>query len=571
MKKCLYYFTVLSCLLILGLCPSTYAQFIEEIPLGIFTHQASYGNDWGMFDLNKFSNGTYEVLGSGSDIWGNSDNFMFVYKEITGSFIMSADLKWGDQDTPGGGPTAGNEWKKMGLMIREDAEANGSRHLFAMLRNDLQADFQGRADAADGSSAEFPALIAKAADDIDTVQLIRSGSAFSMNRKKADGSWKSIGTKTIADFANTAYVGLAVTAHDTNNLERGFFSNVTISQIKIGASVARSIPQQTIDTGQSVTGVKLTITVEAGKTGDAKVTEKVPAGWTASNVNASKGTASVEADGSIVWNVPGATGSDAVLTYDVKSTSKIETGVFSGKLIIEGNEFIIGGNSAVNVLPPATSLGVFEKHEDIYNTEATLGAKGDARYDPSTGTYIVLGSGHDIWDAQDDFHFLYVAATGDCSIKANVKLDAGSSSSTWAKAGLMLRDDVTADSPHAFSMIRLTGRDFAPQWRDGWGAGGNWEGDAALVYGGTGAGQQSGTVGLEYTAADNMVKFTYWDAVTNEKVVWRQMDSIDFAEVNYLGLCVTSHEAGSISKGTFTSLSMTYNGKTVGIDEWSLY
>lgn len=570
MKKCLYHSAVLSCLLILGLCPATFAQFIEEIPLGIFTHQASYGNDWGMFDLNKYSNGTYEVLGSGSDIWDNSDNFMFVYKEITGSFIMSADLKWGDQDTPGGGPTAGNEWKKMGLMIREDSEANGSRHLFAMLRNDLQADFQGR-NTVNGGSSEFPALVAKAADDIDTVQLIRSGSAFSMNRKKADGSWKPIGSTTIADFANTAYVGLAITSHDTNNLERAFFSNVTISQIKIGASVARSIPQQTIDTGQSVTGITLTITVEAGKTGDAKVTEKVPAGWTASNAKATKGTATIEADGSIVWNVPGATGSDAVLTYDVKSTSKVETGVFSGKLIIEGNEFIIGGNSAVNVLPPATSLGVFEKHEDIFNTEATLGAKGDARYDPATGTYIVLGSGHDIWDAQDDFHFLYVAAKGDCSIKANVQLDAGSSSSTWAKAGLMLRDEPTADSPHAFAMIRLTGRDYAPQWRDGWGAGGNWEGDAALVYGGTGAGQQSGTIGLEYTVADNMVKFYYWDAATNEKVMWRQMDSIDFADENYLGLCVTSHEAGSISKGTFTSLSMTYNGKTVGIDEWSLY
>jgi hypothetical protein len=77
------------------------------------------------------------------------------------------------------------------------------------------------------------------------------------------------------------------------------------------------------------------------------------------------------------------------------------------------------------------------------------------------GTYTMTGSGVDIWDVtglgtgfHDEFHFAYKTLTGAGSIVARV--DSVSETHDWAKAGVMIRETLDANSVHVFACITPT-------------------------------------------------------------------------------------------------------------------
>jgi len=74
------------------------------------------------------------------------------------------------------------------------------------------------------------------------------------------------------------------------------------------------------------------------------------------------------------------------------------------------------------------------------------------------GTYTMTGSGADIWDLgpgageyHDEFHFAYKTLTGAGSITARVV--SVQNTNGWAKAGVMIRETLDANSRHAFACI----------------------------------------------------------------------------------------------------------------------
>lgn len=68
---------------------------------------------------------------------------------------------------------------------------------------------------------------------------------------------------------------------------------------------------------------------------------------------------------------------------------------------------------------------------------------------PSSLTLRAAGA--DIWGSSDQFHFVYVPVPGDVDVRARVDSIAGTS--TWAKAGVMIRASLTAESAHAFTLV----------------------------------------------------------------------------------------------------------------------
>jgi regulation of enolase protein 1 (concanavalin A-like superfamily) len=66
---------------------------------------------------------------------------------------------------------------------------------------------------------------------------------------------------------------------------------------------------------------------------------------------------------------------------------------------------------------------------------------------PITPTYTITGDGADIWGSADAFRYMYKELAGDGEIIARVA-EIGSGSSTWAKAGVMIRETLNADSKH---------------------------------------------------------------------------------------------------------------------------
>ncbi|MHC4557017.1 MAG: LamG domain-containing protein, partial [Planctomycetota bacterium] len=67
------------------------------------------------------------------------------------------------------------------------------------------------------------------------------------------------------------------------------------------------------------------------------------------------------------------------------------------------------------------------------------------------GTYTVTGSGADITGTSDEFHFAYKQLSGPGTIIA--KVESVQNTSGWAKAGIMIREKLDPNSPHAFAYI----------------------------------------------------------------------------------------------------------------------
>ena len=85
------------------------------------------------------------------------------------------------------------------------------------------------------------------------------------------------------------------------------------------------------------------------------------------------------------------------------------------------------------------------------------GLAGSADY--VDGTFTVNGSGHDIWDNSDDFHYCYTPVSGDTEISARV-VSITNGTNEWRKAGVMIRESLAGESTH--NMTVMTNPDNQP-------------------------------------------------------------------------------------------------------------
>lgn len=113
-----------------------------------------------------------------------------------------------------------------------------------------------------------------------------------------------------------------------------------------------------------------------------------------------------------------------------------------------------------------TRLGVSELSLWFRGHPASVGsfAEGPA------GTYTVIGSGADIWNEADEFHYVYRELSGPGSIIA--KVESIENTHNWAKAAVMIRDTLDPDSAQAIALTnvwtewRIELKDFADQGID---------------------------------------------------------------------------------------------------------
>lgn len=161
------------------------------------------------------------------------------------------------------------------------------------------------------------------------------------------------------------------------------------------------------------------------------------------------------------------------------------------------------------------------------------------------GSYTIAGNGNDIWDQKDQFHFVYQPITGDVDVSARIASLQGSS--TWAKAGVMIRESLANDSRHALALIS-TGKGSAFQRRiDQGGFSVNTAGPALAPPGWV----RLVRVGLQITA------YTSTDGAA-----WKVIatDTVPMADTVYVGLAVTSHSASSMATATIDQFKLSQSG-----------
>ena len=90
------------------------------------------------------------------------------------------------------------------------------------------------------------------------------------------------------------------------------------------------------------------------------------------------------------------------------------------------------------------TLSVF-KHSDVGNPSIP-GVVSITK----TGIDITAG-GEDVWGKRDEFNYVYIQKTGDFDLVS--RIESLTPANLYTKAGLMAREDLTADSRHIFFQV----------------------------------------------------------------------------------------------------------------------
>jgi hypothetical protein len=165
----------------------------------------------------------------------------------------------------------------------------------------------------------------------------------------------------------------------------------------------------------------------------------------------------------------------------------------------------------------------------------------------------LTGDGTDIWNNSDDFVYAYKTLTGDGTIVARV-VSIGAGTNTWAKGGVMIRDSLNGGSTFVNQVMTANSDGTA-------GNGSSFQ--YRLAADGACGNTDSGTV----------LKPPYWvklqragDAVSGYVSVngtaWTQMgttQTITMTAPVYIGICVTSHQAGEQRTVQFDNIATTGN------------
>ena len=97
-------------------------------------------------------------------------------------------------------------------------------------------------------------------------------------------------------------------------------------------------------------------------------------------------------------------------------------------------------------------LGIFEGHQDV----GTVLHPGSVAYDAASRSYTVTGSGENMWQAKDAFHFVWKQASGDLAVTADVSFPAAGTE-PHRKACLMIRQSLDAGSAYVDAALHGDG------------------------------------------------------------------------------------------------------------------
>ncbi len=169
----------------------------------------------------------FEVIGSGSDIWGGSDQFHFMFQPITGDVEIVARVA---------GLQQAHDWSKAGVMIRESLTPESS-HAFLLVSAGNGAHYQRRPYAGGGTDNTAGCACSAPA----WVRLVRSGNIVTAYESSDGGDWHQVGSEFVA-MSPTVYVGLAVTSHNADATASATFTNVMVGGAQAVVEQANHAP-----------------------------------------------------------------------------------------------------------------------------------------------------------------------------------------------------------------------------------------------------------------------------------------------------------------------------------------
>jgi len=184
-------------------------------PLGPFEGQSDVGKvnqpGSGVYDDDKEE---YAVAGSGTNMWGDHDEFHFLWKRMRGDFILTARTAFIGKGV--------EVHRKIGWIIRPGLET-GSAQVSAVVHGDGLTSLQFRR-----SKGTVTEEIKSKVTAPDVVQLERKGKTYVMAVARFGEPFV---TEQVSDISlgDEVFVGLFVCSHNNNVIEKASFRDVRIT------------------------------------------------------------------------------------------------------------------------------------------------------------------------------------------------------------------------------------------------------------------------------------------------------------------------------------------------------
>ncbi len=313
----------------------------------------------------------------------------------------------------------------------------------------------------------------------------------------------------IAVNATTTINAIAIVSGWTNSLVST--AAYTINQQSSGTP---TLPGSLVATAVSATQISLTWVDNSNNETGFKIERKTGSGGTFSQIATSPAGTTSYSDTTVA---PSTT-----YYYRMRSTNASGDSGYS--------------NETSATTPAGGTLPAAWIDADIGST----GIAGSATY--ANSSFTVNGAGADIWGTADAFNYVYQPMSGDAEIVA--KVNSVQNTDVWAKAGVMIRETLTAGSEQAFMAITSAN-------------------GAAFQRRVSTAGASTHTAGASVTAP-------YWVRLTRKGNVftgytstdglsWTQVgtDTISMVPGVYVGLAVTSHTTAALNQSVISNVFVT--------------
>ncbi len=199
---------------------------LKQIATESFKH-SDVGNP-AITGMVKITDGGFDIVAGGADVWGIKDEFNFVYLERTGDFDIAARIE---------SLTAPNLYTKAGLMAREDLTP-GCRHIYfqvfpnnnARNKNNGGYEFQYRQNQSGEMKAIYPSSSAGTPEfpvnyPNTWIRLKRVKNDFTGYYSIDGKNWKVYTTYSL-ELPEKIYLGPAVTSHNVKESVTAKFRNI---------------------------------------------------------------------------------------------------------------------------------------------------------------------------------------------------------------------------------------------------------------------------------------------------------------------------------------------------------
>lgn len=161
-----------------------------------------------------YNEGIFTLSSVGTDLWGTSDKFQYVYQPLEGNGTVITRVT----SLP-----ATDDWAKAGVMIRETLNAN-AKHADMLITTGNGADFQYRSAIGGETQDTTVAAILPV-----WLKLTRSGNSFTGYVSENGTEWTLAGQTTIS-MSSQVYIGLALSNPSTSEVNTASFQEVNVAE-----------------------------------------------------------------------------------------------------------------------------------------------------------------------------------------------------------------------------------------------------------------------------------------------------------------------------------------------------